>query len=86
MATEESATGMASGTTLTSRGSGPRCRRLRWKGMFIEVEPDPEVPTSTDGLCWCSRTQTCLGPDGGVVEGDKCGPHRECFEALGGRG
>ena len=26
--------------------SGPRlcCARLRWKGMFVDVEPDPLVP------------------------------------------
>lgn len=84
MATEDFGTETDEATTLTSRGDGPRCRRLRWKGMFIEAAPDPLVPTSTDGLCWCSRTQTCLGPDGGVVEGEKCGPHRDCFEGLAG--
>ena len=43
------------------------CARLRWKGMFVDVDPDPSVPNPRDGFCWCSLTHTCLGPDGGVV-------------------
>lgn len=62
---------------------GRVCRRLRWKGMFIDAEPDPLVPNTRDGLCWCARTQRSLGPDGGVVEAEKCIAGRQCWEGLG---
>jgi hypothetical protein len=64
--------------------TGPRtcCARLRWKGMFIDVEPDLEVPNARDGFCWCSLTQTCLGPDGRVADEARCGGGRGCFEEL----
>ena len=56
------------------------CQRLRYKGMYVQVEPDPLVPNPSDGICWCSVTQECLGPDGAVVEKEDCIPGRECFE------
>lgn len=59
-----------------------RCRHLRNKGMYIEVEPDPEVPSMSDGFCWCSHTQNCLGPDGEVASHEDCTPDRNCFEAV----
>jgi hypothetical protein len=57
------------------------CRRLRFKGMFIEADPDPTVPASRDDLCWCTRTMTCLGPDGQVAGRDACGEGRGCYES-----
>lgn len=56
------------------------CRLLRTKGMFIDSEPDPEVPNPSDGLCWCVHTQTLLGPDGKVAEPETCGPERSCHQ------
>lgn len=56
------------------------CRRLRYKGMYIQVEPDPEVPNSSDGFCWCSHTQNCLGPDRKPVDRVECHPGRGCYE------
>ena len=41
--------------------SQERCRLLRSKWMFIEAEPDPTVPRSDSGICWCVHTQNCLG-------------------------
>lgn len=58
------------------------CRRLRSKGMFIQVEPDPLVPNPNDGFCWCSRTHNALGPDGSPVLRDQCKPGRDCYEEL----
>ena len=63
-------------------GTNERCRLLRSKWMFIESEPDPSVPRSDSGICWCVHTQNCLGPDGKVVTLDDCRPGRGCFEAL----
>jgi hypothetical protein len=64
--------------------TGPRacCARLRWKGMFIDVEADVEVANARDGFCWCSLTMTCLGPDGKVADEGRCGGERGCFETL----
>ncbi len=58
------------------------CRRLRFKGMYIDVEPDPHVPNTSDGFCWCSHTQTCLGPDSEPVDKDDCIPARGCYEEV----
>jgi len=58
------------------------CRRLRFKGMYIDVEPDPHVPNTSDGFCWCSHTQTCLGPDSEPVDKDDCILGRQCYEAV----
>lgn len=56
------------------------CRRLRNKGMFIDTEPDPTVPSMSDGFVWCSHTQNCLGPDGKVAHTEKCRSGRGCYE------
>ena len=48
------------------------CARLRWKGMFVDVEPDPPIPNTRDGFFWCSLTMTCLGPDGRVATEGHC--------------
>ena len=68
-----------SSNRLTPRTS---CSRLRWKGMFVDVEPDPAVPNPRDGFCWCSLTHTCLGPDGQVADETRCAEERGCFEPL----
>jgi hypothetical protein len=59
-----------------------RCRLLRSKRMFIDVEPDPTVPSMDSGSCWCVHTQNCLGPDGQVVSPEDCSSERICFEAI----
>ncbi|RPI24457.1 MAG: hypothetical protein EHM61_17050 [Acidobacteria bacterium] len=58
------------------------CRRLRWKGMFVDVPHDPTVPSGNDIYCWCSQTMTCLGPDGKVADRDNCRPGRGCHETF----
>jgi hypothetical protein len=59
------------------------CSALRWKGQFIQTEPDPTVPNSSDGLFWCIHTQTCMGPDGQVVEPSKCSLSRRKCHGTG---
>jgi hypothetical protein len=55
------------------------CPALRWKGQFVLSEPDPTVPRSNEGLFWCTRTQTCIGPDGELAEpGNCCSSERAC--------
>jgi hypothetical protein len=58
-----------------------RCENLRWKGLFVGVEPDPRIPQSDDA-CWCLETQLCLGPDGEAVGFEGCTPQRKCYKAL----
>lgn len=56
------------------------CPCLRWKGMFIQVEPDPTVPPANDGSFWCLFTQSCIGPDNRIVEPGECSsPERACW-------
>ena len=59
-----------------------RCRLMRSKWMFIEAEPDPTVPRSDSGICWCVHTQNCLGPDGDIVNMETCKPGRSCYQPL----
>lgn len=58
----------------------PLCRRLRSKGMIMNVEPGPSAARSDDGYFWCTHTMNCLGPDGKVADRDTCQPGRGCFE------
>ncbi|HEX2253701.1 MAG TPA: hypothetical protein VHQ65_10585 [Thermoanaerobaculia bacterium] len=67
--------------TAGGRGAAARpCRCLRWKGMYVEAEPDPLVPNTSAGLYWCIHTMNCLGPDGRVAEPAACSARRGCFE------
>lgn len=56
------------------------CKHLRSKGMFINSEPDPTVPNTSDGFYWCIHSMTCLGPDGEVADDQRCRAGRKCFE------
>ncbi len=56
-----------------------RCDNLRWKGMYIPAEWDPDVPHGNDRLFWCHKTQNCLGPDSRVVDEYECNETRKCY-------
>lgn len=56
------------------------CNCVRWKSLFYNSVPDPSVPSSHDNSYWCAMTQGVLGPDGQVVEPEKCTPERGCFK------
>lgn len=58
-----------------------RCEKLRWKGLFVDAIQDPNL-ASGDRLFWCHTTQTCLGPDGKVVDDEECNAARACYRAL----
>lgn len=70
--------------TPNTPSTGPQvcCSRLRWKGMYVDVERDPSIPNPRDGFCWCSLTMTCLGPDGRVSDQESCCNGRSCFDPL----
>ena len=56
------------------------CPFLKWKGQFVISEPDPNGASERSGAFWCLYTQTCIGPDGGVVEPVYCAsPDRKCY-------
>jgi hypothetical protein len=64
----------------TENSNREKCKRMRSKWMFIDVEPDPSVPGCGDDFYWCSHTMNCLGPDGKPVLIEDCKPERDCFE------
>ncbi len=59
-----------------------RCRFLTCKEMLYDIGQDALGQDGGSGLFWCSQTQTCLGPDGGGVHREDCGPNRPCYEEL----
>ena len=55
------------------------CLGLRSKEMFTWAEHDPSQERTYSGYFWCLHTQTCLGPDGKIVEPAECdSPGRSC--------
>ena len=59
-----------------------RCGSLRWKGMFVDVQQDHSVPDSGDHIYWCVHTQSIMGPDGQVADGDICNATRSCYQPV----
>jgi hypothetical protein len=51
------------------------CPNLHAHEMMYEADSE----TLPSGQVWCVLTQTCVGPDGQVVDTDGCGPGRPCF-------
>ncbi len=56
------------------------CRRLRWRAMYLDQQPEPGLPIIDDGFHWCTHSMNCLGPDGAVADRDSCRSDRRCFE------
>jgi len=71
------------GSATVRKGRQESCSCLRWKGMYIDAEPDVAVPNTSDGLYWCVHTMTVLGPDGRVADREACTAGRGCFELCG---
>ena len=59
-----------------------RCQNLRWKGLYIASEVDPNVGHSNDRLFWCHKTANCLGPDNKLVDDYECNETRNCYCAM----
>lgn len=55
-----------------------RCDNLRWKGLFINSDSDPNDAHEF----WCAKTQFGRGPDGKEVDNRECAPGRTCYHAL----
>lgn len=62
------------------------CRCFRTRLMFLpDQEPDPHTygfELSDAGHAWCQKTLRVMGPDDALVEKDKCGPGRACFQGF----
>jgi hypothetical protein len=58
-----------------------RCENLRWKGLFIDAAPNPDIPEGEPAY-WCLTTQICLGPDSKLVDHYECNPARKCYKPL----
>jgi hypothetical protein len=69
-------------TGFSRRPSRNRCALLRWKGLYIDAQVDPNENYSNDSALWCQHTYTCLGPDNKVVDEFECSPARDCYEKL----
>ena len=69
-------------TGFSRRPSRNRCAMLRWKGLYIDAQVDPNENYSNDSALWCQHTYTCLGPDNKVVDEFECSPARDCYEKL----
>jgi hypothetical protein len=50
--------------------------------MFIEAIWDPAVQRCNDRAFWCHKTQSCVGPDGKLVDDYECNETRACYGAL----
>jgi hypothetical protein len=60
----------------------PVCRHLLSKGMYVtgHLDPADDIEGHSDGHCWCNRTAGMLGPDDQLVDRQRCGPGRTCYE------
>lgn len=61
--------------------AGQLCRLLRSKTMFYQGDV-PTLPAELHGPFWCARTQRPYGPDGELVEPERCRPGRACCECV----
>ncbi len=48
------------------------CPALVWKSQFSQTPEDPGALSTGDDHYWCVYTQTCVGPDNGLVEPARC--------------
>ena len=60
------------------------CRYLQNKAYFIPPAPAGETvdePRPLSTPFWCLKTHDPVGPDGGEVDAECCGPGRSCYKA-----
>ena len=54
------------------RRNADLCPALVWKSQFSQTPEDPTASSTIDDHYWCVYTQTCVGPDNGLVEPYRC--------------
>jgi hypothetical protein len=54
------------------RRNADLCPALIWKSQFSQTPDDPNAQSTSDDHYWCVYTQTCIGPDNGLVEPYRC--------------
>jgi hypothetical protein len=64
--------------------STKRCVNIRWKELHVYGEHDLEFQQQqqAEPICWCVKTQYCMGPDGMLAGRSECDPSRSCYEPL----
>jgi hypothetical protein len=64
--------------------SGPPCRHLRNKGMYVYTGQPEETEDDFDSTnYWCFETMKSFGPDDQFVGGRQCRDRsRSCYEPL----
>lgn len=56
------------------------CPALVWKSQFTQAPDDSNDQSTSDDQYWCVYTQTCVGPDNGLVEPFRCSiKSRTCY-------
>jgi hypothetical protein len=66
---------------MASAGERPVCRCLRSKNYYVLGRSHVAwQQDSSTAQFWCSKTQTALGPDGGLVAPEACCGRRPCFD------
>ena len=71
--------------TITKTAFGPYCKDLCSKKLLV-TQAIPHVEEDVldrSQHCWCSKTQTILGPDRDVVHPEACQRDRACFTSRG---
>ena len=59
-----------------------RCKCLLSKGLYINAGLRPGEEATGDGNFWCAKTQTMMGPDRQICDGEYCLDNsRKCYEA-----
>ncbi len=64
----------------------PFCGSLRSKKFFMLAAMATKAEDYLDASnhCWCRETQQVIGPDGAMVDPERCVPGRPCYSsALG---
>lgn len=61
------------------------CRALRSKKYFMmdaALASESSQYLDSSNHCWCFQTQRVVGPDGGKVHPERCGPNRACYKSA----
>jgi len=62
------------------RKNPDHCPALVWKSQFTQAPDDSNDQSTSDDQYWCVYTQTCVGPDNGLVEPFRCSiKSRTCY-------